>query len=258
MATTLPARESPQGKQVSLFVTCLVDTLYPHTGLATVDILRHVGTTVDFPQAQTCCGQPGFNAGYRREARSVATHFLDTFRDSELIVTPSGSCAAMIRHEYPHLFQDDPALAAQAQRLASITWELSEFIVDGLGISDLGASLPQPQTFAFHDSCHGLRLLNLGKAARALVSHVKNASLVPLAENDVCCGFGGLFAVKMADVSGAMLQRKLLNIEACPADAVLTGDVSCLMHMNGGLKRQNKAPKVRHVADVLAEGIRGV
>ncbi|WP_420644978.1 (Fe-S)-binding protein [Candidatus Leptofilum sp.] len=248
-------RESPKGKRVSLFVTCMVDMLYPHTGFAVVKVLAHLGIAVDFPQAQTCCGQPGFNAGYRREARQVAQQFIEAFRDAEVIVTPSGSCAAMVRHEYPRLFAAEPSLLAEAERLASITWEFTEFIVDGLGITHLGARLPQPQTFVCHHACHGLRLLGLGKAAETLLANVENANVLAWENGEICCGFGGLFSVKMADVSGAMLQKKLEQIPQSGAESVVTGDVSCLTHMNGGLEKQGKRPSVRHIADVLAEGI---
>jgi L-lactate dehydrogenase complex protein LldE len=249
-------RESPQGKPVSLFVTCLVDMLYPETGMSVVKVLEHVGVAVDFPMAQTCCGQPAYNSGYHGPARQVAAQFLRAFAEAEVIVTPSGSCAAMVRHEYPRLFADNPAQRAAAERLAAITWEFSEFLVDGLGISDLGAVLPQTTTFAFHDTCHGLRLLGLGAAGRQLIGHVTNASLIEMEEHDVCCGFGGLFAVKMADVSGAMLAKKVACITACPAQ-VLGLDVSCQMHINGGLEKAGSDRRLRHVADVLAEAMTG-
>ncbi len=250
-------RPSPQNKPVSLFVTCMIDTLYPQTGMSVVRVLEHLGVTVDFPMAQTCCGQPGFNAGYRDDARAVARQFLRAFKDAEVIVTPSGSCAAMVRHEYPALFAHDAALQAEAQRLANITWEFTEYIVKGLGVEDLKAKLPHEQTFAFHDACHGLRLLGLGEEARALMANVENATVRDLRDADVCCGFGGLFSIKMADVSGAMLHNKIEAIEACPADCILTGDASCLTHMNGGLQRSGSAKRVRHIADVLAEAVGG-
>jgi L-lactate dehydrogenase complex protein LldE len=234
----------------------MVDMLYPGTGVAVVDVLEHLGVAVDFPPGQTCCGQPAFNAGYRREARQVAVHFLKAFRDAEVIVAPSGSCAAMVRHEYPRLFADDPQWRDEAQRLAAITWELTEFIVEGLGVADLRGRLPAPRAVAFHDACHGLRLLGLGQAGRALVGHLENATVVEWEHGEVCCGFGGLFSVKMADVSGAMLQKKIDAIEQSGADAIVTGDVSCLAHMNGGLEKQGKRARVIHVADLLAEGIR--
>jgi L-lactate dehydrogenase complex protein LldE len=233
----------------------MVDMLYPETGWAVVDILEYLKVAVDFPLDQTCCGQPAFNAGDRSSARQVAIQFLKAFKDAEVIVTPSGSCAAMVRHEYPLLFTGDPVWFEDAQRAAAITWEFTEFLVDGLGVTDLHLRLPQKQTFAFHDSCHGLRMLGLGNAARRLLGETGNAEIKELVESDVCCGFGGLFAVKMADISGAMLERKIAHIQACPAEIILCGDVSCLTHMNGGLARTNSAKRVRHIADVLAEGL---
>ena len=250
-------RPSPIGRPVSLFVTCLVDMLYPATGLAVVDVLNHLGVAVAFPPGQTCCGQPAFNGGYWREARSVAAQFLRAFRDAEVIVTPSGSCATMVRHEFPRLFADDPARRAEAERLAAVTWEFTEFIVAGLGIDDLGGRLPVPTTVAFHDACHGLRRLGLGAAARALIGHLGNATVVEWEHGQTCCGFGGLFSVKMADLSGAMLADKLDAIGRSGADIIVTGDVSCLLHMNSGLAKRGQTARVRHVADLLAEGLRG-
>jgi L-lactate dehydrogenase complex protein LldE len=249
-------RQSPKGKRVSLFVTCMVDMLYPYTGMSVVEVLEHVGVDVDFPMGQTCCGQPAFNAGYRREARQVARQFLRIFKDAEVIVTPSGSCAAMIRHEYPHLFANDPVLQAEAERLASITWEFTEFIVDGLGVTDLHGRLPTYLTVAFHDSCHGLRLLGLKQAGRTLVGNLENAVVIDWDNSETCCGFGGLFSVKMADISGAMLAKKMDHIEETEADVLLSGDVSCITHMNGGLEKRGSEKRVRHIADFLAEGIR--
>ena len=186
----------------------------------------------------------------------MAAQFLRAFHEAEVIVTPSGSCAAMVRHEIPRLFAGNPARLAEAERLAGITWEFTEFVVEGLGIRDLGGRLPTPTTVAFHDSCHGLRRLGLGAAARALVGNLANATIVEWDHGQTCCGFGGLFSVKMADVSGAMLAEKLAAIERSGADTILTGDVSCLLHMNGGLAKLRRPPRVRHVADLLAEGIR--
>jgi len=254
---SLPSRKSPKGKPVSLFVTCLVDLLFPETGMSVVQVLEHLGVEVDFPENQTCCGQPAYNGGYQMEAKELAVQFLKAFENAQVIVTPSGSCASMVRKEYLHLFADDPEWLPAAQRVSQITWEFTEFIVEGLGITDLSARLPEPHTFAFHDSCHGLRHLGLGASARSLVSKIKNAQIEEMDDHETCCGFGGLFSVKMADVSGAMLENKIKHIEAAPAQTVVSGDVSCLMHMNGGLKRQGSVPKVRHIADVLAEGLRG-
>lgn len=249
-------RDPPQGKPVSLFVTCMVDMLAPQTGLSVVEVLEHLGVPVNFPAAQTCCGQPAFNAGYRREARQVATDFLEAFSAAQVIVTPSGSCAAMVRHEFPRLFATDPALQAEAKRLAAITWEFTEFIVDGLGITDLPARLPTPQTVACHHACHGLRLLGLKHATETLLANIPNVDVLPWDNSEICCGFGGLFSIKMADVSGAMLAKKLEHITKIDADCIITGDVSCLTHMNSGLEKLGTPPVVRHIADVLAEGLR--
>jgi L-lactate dehydrogenase complex protein LldE len=254
---SLPERESPKGKRVSFFVTCIMDMIYPDTGMAVVDILEHLGVEVDFPATQTCCGQPGFNSGYQRESKQVAKQFLRAFKDAEVIVTASGSCGAMVRHEYPTLFADDPEWSALATKMAAITWEITEFIVEGLGITDLKLRLPQKKTFAFHDACHGLRILGLGDHGRTLVENIDNAVVVDLNECDVCCGFGGLFSVKMPDVSNAMLAKKIVNINASSAETIITSDVSCMTQMNGGLSRQNSPKRVCHIADVLAEGLKG-
>lgn len=249
-------RLKPTGRTASLFVTCMVDMIYPDTGWSVVEIMEHLGWEVDFPEGQTCCGQPAFNSGYRQPAREVAIEFLRAFQYANVIVTPSGSCAAMVRHEYPILFSEDDEWRETAERLSSITWELTEFIVDGLGISDIGGSLSQPQTVSFHDACHGLRLLGLGRQSRVLVDGISNAAVQELEESKVCCGFGGLFSVKMGAVSASMMDGKVQCIEANSADTVLTGDVSCMTQMNGGLSRLGSTKRVRHVADFLAEAIR--
>jgi L-lactate dehydrogenase complex protein LldE len=250
--TTPHERLSVQGKRVSLFVTCIVDMIYPHTGMSTVEILERLGVSVDFPEAQTCCGQMGFNAGYRDDAKAVAKQFIRAFADSEVIVSPSGSCVAMVRDYYPQLFRDDAEWEDRALAVAARTWELSEYLVDGLGITDVGSTLPAPHTAAIHDACHGLRGLGLKQQARTLLSHVGNLTLIDLNGADQCCGFGGLFAVKMPEVSGAMLRDKVTNITACAADLIITGDASCLTQMNGGLHRAQSGKRVVHLADVLA------
>jgi L-lactate dehydrogenase complex protein LldE len=254
--STSPERPSPAGKRVSLFVTCIADMLYPQTGLSVVKILEHLGVDVVFPEQQTCCGQPAFNSGYWRDARQVARQFLRAFQDAEVIVAPSGSCVAMVCHEYPRLFDGDP-WRSLAEQTAQKTWEFTEYLVYGLGISDLKLRFSEPRLFAFHDSCHGLRLLGLGQPARTLLGNAQNATLYDLAEHDECCGFGGTFSIKMADVSGAMLRRKLENIAQCPADTIVIGDLSCIAHINGGLSRQGSTKRARHIADVLAEGLVG-
>lgn len=248
-------RPSPRNKPVSLFVTCIVDQLYPHTGVSVVEILDHLGIEVRFPMAQTCCGQPAFNSGFWGDAKAVAKQFLTAFEDAEVIVAPSGSCASMVVHYYPELFKDDPDWRDRAEWAANITWEFTEYLVDGLGITDLNAALP-PTKVAFHDSCHGYRLLHLEGQARKLAEGVAGVSVTELDGHDQCCGFGGTFSVKMADISGAMLEEKVENINAADADVILTSDCSCLTQMNGGLSRQGSQRRVRHIADLLAEGIR--
>lgn len=247
-------KPSPVGKRVSLFVTCIVDMVYPQTGLSVLKIFDYLGINYDFPMEQTCCAQPAFNSGYRTEARTVARQFLKAFAEAKVIVTPSGSCAAMVRHEYPNLFED-ASEKALAERLAANTWELTEYIVDGLGIQDLHLKLPASESFAIHDACHGMRVLGLGQASRTLLNNAENVEVLPMSEADVCCGFGGLFSVKMPAVSDAMLQNKIRHIEASEAKTIITGDVSCLTQMNGGLSRKKSKKRVKHIADVLADGI---
>lgn len=248
-------RPSPRHKPVSLFVTCIVDMIYPDTGVSVVEILDHLGVEVRFPMAQTCCGQPAFNSGYADDARAVAKQFLTAFADAELIVCPSGSCASMVRHYYPELFRDDPEWEERALWAAAITWELTEYLVDGLGITDLGARLP-PTKVAFHHACHGYRLMHLGEQGKALASHIDGVTVNELTGADQCCGFGGLFSVKMPEISGAMLNDKCKHIEAADADVIITGDASCLTQMNGGLSRRSSPKRVMHIAELLAKGLK--
>lgn len=248
-------RPSPLYKPVSLFVTCIVDMIYPHTGISVVEILEHLGIEVRFPLNQTCCGQMAFNAGFQNDARAVAKQFLTAFAGAEVIVSPSGSCTSMVRHYYPELFKDDPEWRDRARWAADITWEFTEYLVDGLGITDIGAKLP-PTRIAFHNACHGYRLLHLDHQARDLAQHVDGVTISDLPGDDECCGFGGLFAVKMPEISGAMLDEKVANIESTDADVIVTGDASCLTQMNGGLSRSRSARRVVHIADLLARGLR--
>ena len=250
-------RPSPMYKPVSLFVTCIVDMIYPETGVSVLEILEHLGVDVRFPLNQTCCGQPAYNAGFQNDARGVAKQFLTAFADAEVIVCPSGSCASMVRHYYPELFKGDPEWYDRATWAASITWELTEYLVDGLGVTDLGGKLP-PTKIAFHHACHGYRLLNLSEQARTLAANIDGVTVNDLPGADQCCGFGGLFAVKMPEISGAMLNDKLKNIESTDADLIVTGDASCLTQMNGGLSRHASAKRVVHIADLLAQGIKEV
>jgi L-lactate dehydrogenase complex protein LldE len=235
---------------VALFVTCLIDQVFPHVGAATVRVLERAGCQVRFPDAQTCCGQATFNDGFRAEAAVLARHFLDVFGDAPAIVVPSGSCAAMVREWYPHLLRDEPALAERAQALGRRTFELSEYLVRVLGRTDLGARFPG--AVAYHPSCHGLRGLGLRDEPLTLLRRVRDLRLVALAGAEECCGFGGFFSVTYAGLSGAMLDAKIRAIEASGAEVVTATDVSCLMHIAGGLSRRGSTTRVMHLAEVLA------
>lgn len=239
-------------KTVQLFVTCLVDKFFPDAGLAVVDILERLGLTVEFPQDQTCCGQPAFNAGFWDEARAMARYTLDILSRSEApIVVPSGSCGDMIIHHYPKILADDPLYAAKAKAVAGRTYEFSQFLVNVLGVTDVGAV--SDGCLTYHASCHGLRGLGIRQEPHQLLQNVQGCRQKELPDAEACCGFGGLFAIKMGDISGAILQRKLDNIEATGADTVAGADVSCLMHIAGGLHRRGSRVKVKHLAEVLNE-----
>jgi L-lactate dehydrogenase complex protein LldE len=240
----------PTIKSVQLFVTCLVDNFYPDAGFAVVEILEQLGLEVIFPHGQTCCGQPAFNAGFWDEARPMARHTIDVLAANPApIVVPSGSCADMIIHHYAHILADDPDYAPRAQAVAERTYEFSQFLVDVLAVSELPATASGRLTY--HASCHGLRGLGLRHQPRQLLAQLTGAELVDLPEAEACCGFGGLFAVKMADISGAILKDKLDNIEASGADTLVGADVSCLMHIAGGLRRRGSRVQVKHLAEVL-------
>ncbi len=236
---------------VQLFVTCIVDSLYPQIGEAVVRVLRQAGVQVAFPDAQTCCGQPAFNAGMRTQARQMALHSLEVFEaDSGPVVIPSGSCAAMVRHGYLELFAGEPDLLARARQLAARTFELSEYLVDELGITDLGASFPGRLTY--HPSCHLLRDLGVNEQPRALLENVAGSELVDLPEARECCGFGGLFSVEHPQISTAMLERKLANLEASGAPVVVSCDAGCIASINGGLHRRGMPQRAVHLAEILA------
>lgn len=238
--------------RVQLLVTCLVDRLFPDTGMSVVAVLERLGLAVDSPPLQTCCGQPAFNAGFPDEARALARHTIDVLTQSpDPVIIPSGSCGDMVIHQYAVLLADDPAYAERARELAGRTYELTTFLVDVMGVTDVGAATGKRITY--HAACHGLRGLGVREQPLSLLADVKGATMCPLKEYDVCCGFGGLFAVKMADISSAMLARKLDLIQATGADAVVVGDVSCGMHMAGGLRRRGSPIQVKHIADILAD-----
>lgn len=237
-------------QHVQLFVTCIVDSIFPQVGEAVVSVLEKLGVEVEFPEAQTCCGQPGYNAGFRAEAKQLALNFLELFEQSDApIVTPSGSCAAMVVHGYSDLFADEPKNLARAKALAARTYEFSQFLVSALRVTNLGAAFEGRLTY--HSSCHLLRGLGVTEAATQLLAQVRGAEVVPLPQADECCGFGGLFAVKHGDISAAMLDKKLENVRATGAPTVVGCDMSCLMHMQGALSRDGAPIKCVHLAEVL-------
>jgi len=237
---------------VQLFVTCLVDAFAPQVGEAVVDLLERLGLTVEFPFGQTCCGQPAFNAGFHEEARRMAVHTLQVLDATEgTIVLPSGSCADMVISHIPDLVADDDELSEAAQRVAARTREFTSFLVDDLGVTDVGAAGAGSCTL--HHSCHGLRNLGVRSQPEALLDNVQGMDRVELPDATECCGFGGLFSLEMPDVSVAMLARKLDNIEASGAGTVVGGDLSCLLHIAGGLHRRGSSIEVRHIAEILAK-----
>jgi len=237
--------------RVQLLVTCLVDRFFPGTGESVVRVLERAGVTVSVPAGQTCCGQPAFNAGHDDEARTLARYTIDLLSASDdPVVVPSGSCGDMVIHQYAALLADDPEYGPKAQALAARTYELTIFLTRVLGVTDVGAQ--GTGTISYHPCCHGLRGLGIAGEPKALLAGVHGATTCPLPEAEVCCGFGGLFAVKMSNISGEMLARKLDAIEACGADTIAVTDVSCGMHMNGGLRRRGSKVRVEHIADVLA------
>ena len=252
--TVRPKPPVPTPMRVQLFVSCLVDQLRPGVGAASVEVLRRAGCEVAFDPRQTCCAQPAFNTGYRTEACGVAKSLLDVYEPEtgatdEPLVLPSGSCAAMIHH-LPDLFEDDPATKARAERLAHRTFELGTFLVERLGVVDLGAHVTGRVTW--HDACHGLRDLGIKSAPRQLLANVRGLELVEHDNGEVCCGFGGTFSVKHAELSTAMLDDKLEGLDALEVDAVVSGDVSCLMQIGGRLHRERTGVAVLHLAEVLA------
>ncbi len=237
---------------VQLFVTCIIDTLYPETGEAVVRVLEKAGVSVSFPPGQTCCGQPAFNAGMRSQARQMAIQTLRAFEDYPgPVVVPSGSCAAMIRHSYPELFAGDPEWLPKALEFAGRAYELTEYLVDILGITDLGVQFDRCITY--HSSCHLLRGLGVDCQPRQLLAAIKGAELVELPDTADCCGFGGVFSVEHPEISSAMLERKIANLESSGAEFVVACDAGCVTNINGGLHRKHKKPRAMHIADLLGK-----
>ncbi len=238
--------------RIALFITCFNDTLFPGTGRAVVEVLERLGHEVDFPVEQTCCGQMHGNSGYQPEATELARRFVRVFGDAERIVSPSGSCAAMVREQYPSLARlaGDEQLGRDVAALGERTFEFSELLTDELGVEDVGAVFPHRVTY--HPTCHSLRLLNVGDKPLRLLRAVRDIDLVELPEAQECCGFGGTFAVKNADTSMAMLGDKLRHVRETLAEVVVAGDNSCLMHMGGALRRERAGVRTMHLAEVLA------
>ena len=236
--------------RVALFVTCLVDLHRPSVGFASIALLEAAGCTVEVPRAQTCCGQPAYNAGDRATARALATGLLTAFAAYDYIVVPSGSCGGMLAKHMPHLFDDDPNLRAKADQLAAKTYELTSFLVDVMKFTPTPP--PLPVTVTYHDSCAGLRELGVKTQPRTLLGAVPGLTLTEMTEPEICCGFGGTFCVKYPDISTRMVSEKAADIEATEAELLLAGDMGCLLNMAGRLSRDGAPIEVRHVAEVLA------
>ena len=240
------------GMRASLFITCYNDTLFPETGRAVVTLLERLGVSLDFHPGQTCCGQMHANTGFRPEAFSQATRFVHLYSEAEWVVVPSSSCVAMIRDQYPALFEElgNEELRRDFQALLPRIYELSEFLVDKLGVEDVGAYFPHRVTY--HASCHGLRAIHLGDRPFRLLAKVRGLELAPLPNLDRCCGFGGTFSVKNAEVSSAMLSVKLQDVLSTRAEYCTALDNSCLMHLGGAMHRQFAGMKTLHMAQILA------
>lgn len=242
--------------RVGLFITCFNDTMFPDVGRATVRLLRRLGVEVEFPADQTCCGQMHFNTGYRAACVPLVSRFTRAFEGFDAVVTPSPSCAAMVRHEYGTVAAYaaerglEPALGARVAELRPRVHELTEFLVDVLGVTDVGATFPH--AVAFHPTCHSVRILGIGDRPRRLLAEVRGLTIADLAGADQCCGFGGTFAAKNADTSLAMGSDKLAAIEASGASVLAAADTSCLMHLGGMLSRRGSALRVVHLAEILA------
>ncbi len=238
--------------RIALFVTCLADGLFPDVGRATVTLLERLGHEVVFPDRQTCCGQMHTNTGYQREALPLVRHHVEVFEPYDVVVAPSGSCVGSVRHQHAMVARraGDEALAARATAVAARTYELSELLVDVLGVEDVGAHFPHRVTY--HPTCHSLRLLRVDDKPLRLLRAVRGIDLVELPDADQCCGFGGTFSMKNADTSTAMLADKMRHVLGTGAEVVSAGDASCLMHIGGGLSRLRTGTRTLHLAEVLA------
>lgn len=241
--------------KVSLFITCMCDIMNADVGKHTVEILERVGCEVDFPEAQTCCGQPAFNSGYLQESKEAMKQMMRAFKDSEYVVGPSGSCVGMLK-EYPKIFAGDPEWEEPAKELAGKTYEITQFLVDVLGIEDVGATFRGKVTY--HPSCHMTRILGIKDAPKKLLKNVKGIDLVELPLGEDCCGFGGTFAVKSPVISGEMVKEKSGHVAETRAEYLIGGDMACLMNIGGRMTREGKNIKVIHITEVLNqhEGVR--
>lgn len=237
--------------RASLFVTCLSDLFFPQVGEAVVKILRRQNIQVDFPAAQTCCGQPLINSGYKNETLSLAKRFIEIFEDSEYIVTPSGSCALIVKQEYPRVLTCDARWRERAERVAAKTFEFTAFLVRVLGVTDLGATMNARVTY--HDSCHLNRGLGVRDEPRQLLRAVRGLELVEMKNSETCCGFGGSFSVRYPDISVAMLSDKIRWIEESGAQILVAGDAGCSMHLAGALARRESRIRLMHIAQLLGE-----
>ncbi len=247
----LSGEDSRKKKQrPALFIPCLVDSSAPEVGEAVAAVLRRLGLEPVYPEGQTCCGQPAFNSGYRTAARAAAKHFIETFEAYEQVVCPSGSCVAMVRHHYAPLFEQDRHWAERSEKVARRTFEFTEYLVDVLGVEDLGASFSGRITY--HDSCHLLNALGIFDQPRRLIGKVSGVDFVEMPDSDHCCGFGGSFSVKYPDISAALLEDKVKNIMASGADWVVGCDMGCLLNMEGMLHRKGLPVRVIHIAQLLA------
>jgi L-lactate dehydrogenase complex protein LldE len=236
-------------RKVSLFIPCFVDQMTPEVGMDAARVLRRIGCEVDFPEAQTCCGQPAFNTGYWDDARPVAEHFLRVFGSAEAVVCPSGSCTTMVRNFYPELLAGT-RLSDEARSVGKRVFEFSEFLVNVAAVSDVGAHFPH--RVAFHDACHGLRELHLKQEPRELLRRVHGLELVEMPRSEECCGFGGTFSTKFGMISSAMGETKAGNAEASGAEYLASTDPSCLLHIDGILRRRNSSVRTIHLASILA------
>lgn len=240
--------------RVALFATCLADQLFPEVAASSVHLLRHLGVEVEFPMKQTCCGQPAYNAGYHQEAREVAKHHLSLFEEFDYVVLPSGSCGAMVARHYPHLFEQEPIWAERANSLARRTFELTTFVTEVLKVDDVGSDLAGLEV-AYHDSCHAQRSLGVGAAPRTLLRSAGAEVVEPL-DSDGCCGFGGLFSVKMPEISSAMARARLESVRASNAPVLTSTDAGCLMQLQGMLRRSDAGHvQVSHVVELLWQGV---